>query len=48
MKERSQVWLPHWWDDRAVHTAMANEKRFTLVGEESEFWFANYTELVLH
>lgn len=48
MRERSQVLLPHWWDDRAVHAAVENEKRSTLVGEESEFWFVNYTELVLH
>ena len=31
-----------------MHIAVANEKRSTLVGEESEFWFVNYTELVLH
>ena len=31
-----------------MHGAMAKEKRSTLLGGESEFWFVNYTELVLH
>lgn len=44
MRGRSQVWLPDWWNDRAIHGGMGYVRRNRLVGKGragNEFIFGN-------